>query len=362
MLLFLRRRFFPFLIRTGLIVVIISTGCQDPPDAAMEKAHGALLKARQNDARKLAGDTYRLAEEIFHEGQLEVARQNGWLAPLRDYTRADSLFNQAYLAARKASAAAVEKLQQMKTEAKSQKKAFRDELDAWREALDGTLTLYRAERYWSSANLSMEVSERLFAEGQFEEVTREVNRGKESLVRLAAVVEENAGDESRKIEMWRRWVDSTVSISRRTGSIAVIVDKSKHRLYLLSGGKIIQTFSCDLGYNSIHQKMVSGDGATPEGIYKVTKVKSSGSKYYKALLLNYPNEQDKKRFASNKAHGIISEEARIGGLIEIHGEGGRNKDWTEGCVALANKDMDELMKYVKLGTAVTIVRKSDRWP
>jgi hypothetical protein len=359
---FFVKRLLSRLIGLGLVVLIALSGCQEPPKATIEKAREAILKARRNDAGTFAAETYELAEKIFQEGQMEVARQNGRLAPFRNYARADSLLEQAYLIASKASTEANEYRRQLESEAESQKQTFHDDLNAWRKALDGTLTLYSAERYWSLAEMSLEVCEKLFAAGEFEKVIKEVNRGQEYLVSLSSVVEEKSGDELQKMDLWRLWIDSTLSLSRRTCSCAVIVDKSKHKLYLLSAGKIIGTYACDLGYNSVHQKMVSGDGATPEGMYRVTQIRLTGSKYHKALLLNYPNERDKKRFAANKAQGIISEEARIGGLIEIHGEGGRNKDWTEGCVALANTDMDKLVKFVEPGTTVAIVRKADRWP
>ncbi len=59
-------------------------------------------------------------------------------------------------------------------------------------------------------------------------------------------------------------------------------------------------------------------------MYKIIEKKQNGqTKYYKALLLNYPNEDDKKRFLANKKNGIISKDAKIGNLIEIHGNGGK---------------------------------------
>jgi murein L,D-transpeptidase YafK len=139
------------------------------------------------------------------------------------------------------------------------------------------------------------------------------------------------------------------------------VDKSAHKAYLVKGGTVLKTYRCDLGWNSAEQKYFQGDGATPEGKYQITAVKHR-SKYHKALLINYPNESDKKRFAENKRKGVISRYARIGALIEIHGGGGRDQDWTDGCIALTDRDMDNLLAYVSVGTAVTIVRRSDTWP
>ncbi|MBE3139905.1 MAG: L,D-transpeptidase family protein, partial [Thermoplasmata archaeon] len=77
--------------------------------------------------------------------------------------------------------------------------------------------------------------------------------------------------------------------------------------------------------------------------------------YYKALLLDYPNDEDKKRFKSEIKHGSLPASAKIGDLIEIHGNGGKGVDWTEGCIALTDKEMDVVFRIVKAGTPVTIV-------
>ena len=93
------------------------------------------------------------------------------------------------------------------------------------------------------------------------------------------------------------------------------------------------------------------------------------TKYYKALLFDYPNTNDKARFARLKREGIIPRDAHIGGLLEIHGGGtgfaGNHffgKDWTAGCVALADTYMDRLWPHVRVGTPVIIVRYGTRAP
>ncbi len=112
--------------------------------------------------------------------------------------------------------------------------------------------------------------------------------------------------------------------------------------------------SLDLKWNG--DKRHRGDKATPEGMYYVTKkLEGSSTKYFKALLINYPNEEDKKKFQEEVRRGTLPASAKIGGLIEIHGSGGKGTDWTDGCVALADSDMAKLYKLVKVGTPVTIV-------
>lgn len=294
---------------------------------------------------------------------MEMAHQNGRLALFRSYEAADSLLKLSIQLARQAAAQAEERIRCLDSLAQGERSELQNELEECREALDGgSWANFRAERYWSFADLSLKTSEALISQGEYEEACRTVVKGKESLHQLVSLLAEYANDEAHRMSAWRRWVQETLAESRTNGTYAVIVDKSKHKTYLVRAGDMVHVYNCELGYNSVHQKLFSGDGATPEGKYQISAVKSRGSKYYKALLISYPNQMDKNRFQENKRKGIISPRARIGGLIEIHGEGGRNTDWTEGCVALTDRDMDHIMQYVAVGTPVTIVRRSDLWP
>ena len=158
------------------------------------------------------------------------------------------------------------------------------------------------------------------------------------------------------VERWRSWVQETLAWSRRTGDYAIVVYKEKNKLALYRGGREVRTFHADMGSNKARDKVRAGDEATPEGKYRITVRKDVGhSRYHRALEINYPNSDDLARFARLKKEGAVPRGASPGGLIEIHGEGGRGQDWTRGCVALSNRDMDELFKHAKVGTPVTIV-------
>jgi murein L,D-transpeptidase YafK len=107
-------------------------------------------------------------------------------------------------------------------------------------------------------------------------------------------------------------------------------------------------------------KQQRGDRATPEGRYSITTKKSAGqTTYYRALAINYPNADDLARFKKAVKSGALPPGANPGGLIEIHGSGGKGAHWTEGCVALKNEDMRVLFERVSVGTPVTIVGSSD---
>jgi len=164
------------------------------------------------------------------------------------------------------------------------------------------------------------------------------------------------------IERWRGWVAETILESREKGIRVIIIDKLEKVMTVYKDGRPFKRYEIGLGRNGSSDKLHAGDGATPEGRYKVIK-KLDRSRYYKALLLNYPNEEDRKGFLMAKRKGLIPRRASIGGLIEIHGGG---KDgMTYGCVGLENGDMDEVFRLIPLGTPVTIVGttylKNDIW-
>jgi tetratricopeptide (TPR) repeat protein len=154
---------------------------------------------------------------------------------------------------------------------------------------------------------------------------------------------------------WRNLANDAIAASGG-GNKVILVDKVAHILYVYQSGKIIRTFDAEFGPNWMAHKERNGDKATPEGNYRVSSEKDHGnSAYYKALLLDYPNADDRRAFAQKKKQGLLSRSAGIGNLIEIHGKGGRGFDWTSGCVGLRDRDIDELCRLVGPGTRVTIV-------
>lgn len=155
---------------------------------------------------------------------------------------------------------------------------------------------------------------------------------------------------------WRGLAEETIALSRATGETVFLVDKLRRRLHVYRGGSRVATFVAELGAKGLRQKLHSGDQATPEGRYRVTQLRDTGrTTFYKALMIDYPNEQDRARYALGRRTGQVPRRAGIGSLIEIHGEGGQGRDWTDGCVALSNSDMDRVFALARVGTPVTIV-------
>jgi len=134
----------------------------------------------------------------------------------------------------------------------------------------------------------------------------------------------------------------------KTASLAATTDYFKK----LEGNKNIVTLPSGLRYEILKQ----GDGATPEGRYRITAKRGKGqTQYYRALVLDYPNQNDRRRFEQAKKTGRIPSATHIGGQIEIHGVENELMAQTLGCVMLDNAQMIALYERVEPGTPVTIV-------
>ena len=154
---------------------------------------------------------------------------------------------------------------------------------------------------------------------------------------------------------WQAWADAAVAASREGGA-AIVVDKLRGQCRLLLGGRSAADFPADLGRNGLAEKLYAGDEATPEGRYLVTAKREGGdTQYHRALMLDYPTADDLRRYADARRRGLVPAGRGAGSGIEIHGRGGRGVNWTNGCVALRDEDMDRLFAAVAVGTPVAIV-------
>ena len=162
-------------------------------------------------------------------------------------------------------------------------------------------------------------------------------------------------DESR-IAYWQSLAKQTIDWSRIHQSTAIVVSKADRELTLYKSGRKMLSYPVRLGFNGMLEKRFQGDGATPEGRYRVTDKRGQGqTQFYRALDLDYPNAEDRRRFDLAKKSGKIGPAKGIGGLIEIHGADNELLAQTLGCLMLDNPNMAVLYEGVSVGTPVTIV-------
>jgi hypothetical protein len=211
-----------------------------------------------------------------------------------------------------------------------------------------------ARGFLVKAELAWEEARSTYEKGNYPEAGKILQRVDKHLGQARAVLN-NVLDRYKdniRIAQWIKWIKDTLDDSKKNGTTAVIVDKIHRELTLYMKGEPFKTYKIGLGSNGLDNKLYAGDNATPEGKYHVIK-KHPSSRYYKALLLDYPNQEDRKQFELAQKNGLIPKKASIGGWIEIHGGG--KAFMTQGCVSLENEDMDEVFKYANIGTPVTIV-------
>lgn len=134
----------------------------------------------------------------------------------------------------------------------------------------------------------------------------------------------------------------------------ILVEKAVRRLTLFANDKAIRTYSVALGRSPVGPKLTKGDHRTPEGTYMID-ARNPDSRYHLSLHISYPNEIDREVAAMA---GVVS-----GGSIMIHGTGEEYEwmgrfhtvnDWTDGCIAVTNEEIEEIWQLVPDGTPIKI--------
>ena len=166
----------------------------------------------------------------------------------------------------------------------------------------------------------------------------------------------------------RRWIVRLVAIALLAGLAAcgpdkfksysgppvteVLVRKSERKMYLLSGNRAIRVFDIGLGNNPLGPKLFEGDGRTPEGLYWIDR-RNPDSRYHLSLGLSYPAPEDAARAAA------LGRSA--GKDIFIHGQGPegqvlsrQSRDWTVGCIAVTDDEIEDIYAMIPDGTPVLI--------
>ena len=134
----------------------------------------------------------------------------------------------------------------------------------------------------------------------------------------------------------------------------VVVAKAARKLLVYRGDRLLATYRIALGRNPIGHKEREGDGRTPEGSY-VIDFRKRDSDFHRALHISYPNNEDRRRAGQRKVppggaimiHGLPNGMGRIGKAHTL-------RDWTDGCIAVTNEEIEEIWRLVPNGTPITI--------
>lgn len=130
----------------------------------------------------------------------------------------------------------------------------------------------------------------------------------------------------------------------------IYVRKADRKMYLLHGSQVLKSYDIALGFAPQGDKQVEGDGKTPEGAYYIDR-RNPNSEYHLSLGISYPNDVDRAE--------ALALQKSPGGDIFIHGEDGANRgappDWTAGCIAVRDREIEEIYAMVRDGTPILIV-------
>ena len=185
------------------------------------------------------------------------------------------------------------------------------------------------------------------------ETLRHKAQGKDNeIVTLQKTLQKTIEAFEKKIEaLEKKFFDYAI----QTGSVdRILIEKNARRLMLISRGEVLKSYNIALGGNPIGPKEREGDNKTPEGTY-VIDGRNKDSRFHLSLHISYPNERDKNRA---KVLGVSP-----GGDIMIHGikngfswvgDAHTAVDWTKGCIAVTDEEIEEISKLAPNGTIVEI--------
>lgn len=150
-------------------------------------------------------------------------------------------------------------------------------------------------------------------------------------------------------------LESAMSRPRAYSADSMVLDKSERRLVMFYRGREVRAYEVALGKNPVGAKTRRGDGRTPEGLYFI-EGRNPESKYYLSLRISYPATKDRRVAARRGAspggdimiHGLPPAFSTVGALH-------RQQDWTEGCVAVTNAEIEEIWRAVPNGAQILIV-------
>jgi len=190
-------------------------------------------------------------------------------------------------------------------------------------------------------------------QAQIEALRQEVqNRGNEIItlqIKIEALEQEVKGKESEINTLKKE-----VVVIPKGPADRILIEKKERRLTLISKGKVLKTYQIALGGNPNGPKERQGDNKTPEGTYVIDS-RNKNSRYHLSLHISYPNEKDKKRATELGVspggdimiHGIKNGFSWVG---DLHTE----VDWTKGCIAVTDEEIEEIDKVAPNGTIVEI--------
>jgi murein L,D-transpeptidase YafK len=177
---------------------------------------------------------------------------------------------------------------------------------------------------------------------------------------LMVIHTDQSAKRTSAIHTFSRTMKRSRSGEAPVGHVSIVIDKSDYILSVYDEKGWYATYPVVFGNNDLEDKKMEGDKNTPEGSFRIVN-KKIHQKWYRFLALDYPTRDSWDKFNKRKQAGEIPSSASIGGGVGIHGTWphedfviDKYKNWTNGCIAMKNEDVDDVYSYTPVGTQVTI--------
>ncbi len=339
-----------------LLVLLFRALVPEPPQQEVELARAAIAKARDHQSEVYSPKLFREAQNNYDSAMTAWRAENERYILFRDYERVAAFAAIAQKKANEATRNTIIRSTSLKANLESEIRRMKEEMASFEKIFLSMPLPQDVKKKHARGKLLLREAEVDLEKENYVNGNLKLTEANEYISGTYNLARKNLEEYFRHYSDWQEWATTTITESRKSGSYAIVVEKIPAACHLYHNGKKKYTFEVEFGSNWLGDKMSRGDMATPEGKYEVTKKLSGGStKYHKALMINYPNKIDIQEFNERIRNGKLPADARIGDMIEIHGDGGKGANWTQGCVALKNEDMDLLFKYASKGTPVTII-------
>ncbi len=347
---------FTLVVVITIVSVLFYIFIPETPDQAINTAMENLAEARNGGALQYAPEKFSKASSYYDSAMWAWQNQNQRFILLRDYSRV------VYFAVL-SSDASLESIKLASRNSLNANQETASKYEHLKEMLRQIGLLYSSLPFpdsfrdqYSRAKLMLSEAKVARDKGDYGKAAEIMNNVDQHIIKIENLAENRMIEYFESFDHWENLYKSALQVSERNNAPLIVVDKLSRELKLYKDGKLKNTFHAEFGPNWIGDKNHQGDQATPEGSYLVVRKKEKRqTRYYKALLLNYPNSDDLERYRNNIKNGVIPKHIDVGGLIEIHGHGGQGFNWTNGCVALTDHEMDFVFRNTSVNTPVIIV-------
>lgn len=342
----------------AIVGIVLMYTADKPPVDEIENNRIALAEAEKMNAEIYSHSLYSEAKAKYDSAMALWKKENERFIFLRRFDSVRMMAVKSAELARMAVDKAKEVQNNTRKEVQEEIVKLRQEMKDFEKMFVSLPLNQKIISQHSRGKLLLNEAEIAFEKGDYN-AGRIKSRDAASLIRTAyRSGRQMLQDYFKDLPLWQEQLKKAIQASEK--DYVIVVQKIPAACEIYYKGKKKYSFPAEFGKNWLGPKRFEGDYATPEGEYRIIKrLQSPMTRYYKALLLDYPNSADRARIEKLKKSGSIPKNARPGSLIEIHGEGGRGANWTNGCAALSNEDMSVLFRYADKGTLVVIIGASE---